>query len=277
MDIIFALKAIIMGLVEGFTEFLPISSTGHLIVAGSLLNFTGEKVKTFEIAIQAGAMLAVMWEFRARITAVMGGMFSDRRQQKFIVNVIVAFLPAAMLGLVFSKMIKEKLFYPAPVAMAFIIGGLFILWAEKRHKMLPGESRIASVDDMSVMDAFKVGCCQAFALIPGTSRSGATIIGGMLFGLSRTAATEFSFFLAIPTLLGATVYSVYKDRALLSMADLPLFGIGGIAAFVSAFLCVRWLLRYISSHDFTVFAWYRIVFGLFILTSVHFGWIVWAE
>ncbi|WP_332876660.1 undecaprenyl-diphosphate phosphatase [Massilia sp. S19_KUP03_FR1] len=277
MDIIFALKAIIMGLVEGFTEFLPISSTGHLIVAGSLLNFTGEKVKTFEIAIQAGAMLAVMWEFRARISAVLGGMFNDRRQQKFLLNVVVAFLPAAILGLMFSKMIKAKLFAPAPVAIAFIVGGLFILWAEKRHKMLPGESRIASVDDMSVLDALKVGCCQAFALIPGTSRSGATIIGGMLFGLSRTAATEFSFFLAIPTLLGATVYSLYKDRALLSMADLPLFGIGGIAAFVSAFLCVRWLLRYISSHDFTIFAWYRIVFGLFILTSVHFGWIVWAE
>ena len=277
MDIILALKAIIMGLVEGFTEFLPISSTGHLIVAGSLIDFTGEKAQTFEIAIQAGAILAVMWEYRARIATVLSGMFSDRRQQKFILNLIVAFLPAAVLGLVFSKMIKRALFAPVPVAIAFIVGALFILWAERRHKMLPGASRVETVEEMTVLDAFKVGCAQAFALIPGTSRSGATIIGGMLFGLSRKAATEFSFFLAIPTLLAATVYSVYKDRALLSMADLPLFGIGGIAAFISAFLCVRWLLRYISSHNFTIFAWYRIVFGLFILASAHFGWVVWAE
>lgn len=277
MDILFALKAIIMGLVEGFTEFLPISSTGHLIVAGSLINFTGDKAKTFDIAIQAGAILAVMWEYRVRIATVLSGMFSDKRQQKFILNLIIAFVPAAVLGLVFSKMIKEKLFAPAPVAIAFIVGAFVILWAEKRHKMLPGSSRVETVDDMSPLDALKIGCAQALALIPGTSRSGATIIGGMLFGLSRTAATEFSFFLAIPTLLAATVYSVYKDRALLSAADLPLFGIGGVAAFVSAFLCVRWLLRYISSHNFTIFAWYRIVFGLFILASVHFGWVVWAE
>ena len=277
MDIIFALKAIIMGLVEGFTEFLPISSTGHLIVAGSLINFTGDKAKTFDIAIQAGAILAVMWEYRVRIGTVLAGMFSDKRQQRLVLNLVIAFLPAAVLGLVFSKMIKEKLFAPAPVAIAFIVGALVILWAEKRHKILPGSSRIETVDDMTPMDALKIGCAQALALIPGTSRSGATIIGGMLFGLSRIAATEFSFFLAIPTLLAATVYSIYKDRALLSTADLPLFGIGGIAAFVSAFLCVRWLLRYISSHNFTIFAWYRIVFGLFILASVHFGWVVWAE
>ena len=277
MDIIFALKAIIMGLVEGFTEFLPISSTGHLIVAGSLINFTGDKAKTFDIAIQAGAILAVMWEYRVRIATVLSGMFSDKRQQKFILNLVIAFIPAAVLGLVFSKMIKEKLFAPAPVAIAFIVGALVILWAEKRHKMLPGAARIETVEDMTALDALKVGCAQALALIPGTSRSGATIIGGMLFGLSRKAATEFSFFLAIPTLLAATVYSVYKDRALLSAADLPLFGIGGVAAFVSAFLCVRWLLRYISSHNFSIFAWYRIVFGLFILASVHFGWVVWAE
>jgi undecaprenyl-diphosphatase len=277
MDIIFALKAIIMGLVEGFTEFLPISSTGHLIVAGSLINFTGDKAKTFDIAIQAGAILAVMWEYRVRIATVLSGMFSDKRQQKLILNLVIAFVPAAVLGLVFSKMIKAKLFAPAPVAIAFIVGALVILWAEKRHRMLPGASRVETVDDMMPLDALKIGCAQALALIPGTSRSGATIIGGMLFGLSRTAATEFSFFLAIPTLLAATVYSIYKDRAELSVSDLPLFGIGGIAAFISAFLCVRWLLRYISSHNFSIFAWYRIVFGLFILASVHFGWVVWAE
>jgi undecaprenyl-diphosphatase len=277
MDIILAIKAIVMGLVEGFTEFLPISSTGHLILAGSLLNFTGEKVKVFEIAIQAGAMLAVIWEFRVRIGAVLAGLTSDPKQQRFVINLVVAFLPAALLGLAFSKMIKAKLFAPVPVALAFIVGGFVILWVESRNKERHVKPRIESVDDMSLLDAFKVGCAQAFALIPGTSRSGATIIGGMLFGLSRKASTEFSFFLAIPTLLAATVYSVYKERALLSVADLPLFGIGGVAAFISAFLCVRWLLRYISSHDFTVFAWYRILFGIVILASAHYQWIVWVE
>jgi undecaprenyl-diphosphatase len=277
MDIILAFKALIMGLVEGFTEFLPISSTGHLILAGSLLDFTGEKVKVFEIAIQAGAILAVMWEYRARIASVLSGLTSDARQQKLVLNLVVAFLPAAVLGFLFNKAIKAKLFAPVPVALAFIVGALVILWAERRHKSLPSASRIETVDDMTTIDALKVGCAQAFALIPGTSRSGATIIGGMLFGLSRKAATEFSFFLAIPTLLAATAYSVIKDRALLSATDLPLFGIGGIAAFVSAFLCVRWLLRYISSHDFTVFAWYRIVFGLMILVTFYFNWVVWTD
>jgi undecaprenyl-diphosphatase len=277
MDIILAIKAIVMGLVEGFTEFLPISSTGHLILAGSLLNFTGEKVKVFEIAIQAGAILAVMWEFRERIGAVLGGLTNDPKQQKFLINLVVAFLPAAVLGLLFNKMIKAKLFAPVPVALAFIIGGFVILWVESRNKQRAETARVATVDDMSLVDALKIGCAQAFALIPGTSRSGATIIGGMMFGLSRKAATEFSFFLAIPTLLAATVYSVYKERALLSVADLPLFGIGGVAAFISAFLCVRWLLRYISSHDFTAFAWYRILFGIVIIASAHYQWVVWAD
>lgn len=277
MDIILALKAIIMGLVEGFTEFLPISSTGHLILAGSLLDFTTEKAKVFDIAIQAGAILAVMWEYRARIGAVFSGITSEPRQQKLVVNLVIAFLPAAALGFLFAKAIKEHLFAPVPVASAFILGALVILWAEKRHKTLPGSHRVATVDDMTMLDALKVGCAQCFALIPGTSRSGSTIIGGMLFGLSRTAATEFSFFLAIPTLLAATVYSVLKARNELSLADLPLFGLGGLAAFVSAFLCVRWLLRYISTHDFTIFAWYRIVFGVIVLVTAHFGWVVWAD
>ena len=277
MDIILAIKAIIMGLVEGFTEFLPISSTGHLILAGSLLGFTTEKAKVFDIAIQAGAILAVMWEYRARIAVVTTGMFTQPRQQKFVVNLIVAFLPAAILGFLFSKAIKAHLFTPVPVASAFIVGALVILWAERRHRTLPGSHRIESVDDMTMMDAFKVGCAQCFALIPGTSRSGSTIIGGMLFGLSRKAATEFSFFLAIPTLLAATVYSVVKERHLLSLSDLPLFGLGGLAAFVSAFLCVRWLLRYISTHDFTFFAWYRIVFGVIVLITAHFGLVAWVD
>jgi undecaprenyl-diphosphatase len=277
MDIILALKALIMGLVEGFTEFLPISSTGHLILAGSLLDFTTEKAKVFDIAIQAGAILAVMWEYRARIGTAVAGLASDRRQQKFAMNVVIGCIPAGVLGVLFNKAIKAHLFAPVPVATAFLVGALVILWAERRHKTLAGAHRVATVDDMTALDAFKVGCAQVLGLFPGTSRSGATIIGGMLFGLSRHAATEFSFFLAIPTLLGATVYSVVKERALLSMSDLPLFLVGGIAAFASAFLCVRWLLRFVSSHDFTGFAWYRIVFGIGILVTAHFGWILWAD
>jgi undecaprenyl-diphosphatase len=277
MDLILIIKAIIMGLVEGFTEFLPISSTGHLILAGSLLDFTGDKFKVFEIVIQAGAIFAVCWEYRARIGAVLAGLAHNTPQaRKFTINLVVAFLPLALLGLAFGKMIKAQLFKPVPVALAFIIGGLIILWVERAHKQKPAVLRVVSVDDMSIRDAFKVGCAQAMALIPGTSRSGATIIGGMLFGLPRTVATEFSFYLAIPTILLATVYSLVKERALLSSADLPLFTVGSVAAFASAFLCVRWLLRYISTHDFTVFAWYRIVFGIVVIASAQFGWVVWA-
>ena len=277
MDIILALKAIIMGLVEGFTEFLPISSTGHLILAGSLLDFTDAKSKVFEIVIQAGAILAVCWEYRARIISVVSGLGSDPKARRFVLNVGIAFLPLALGGLVFGKAIKEVLFKPMPVALAFIIGGIVILFAERRNKDNPVAERVQSVDDMSMIDALKVGLAQAAALIPGTSRSGATIIGGMLFGLPRKVATEFSFFLAIPTLLLATVYQLYKERDILSAADIPVFGVGMIAAFVSAFLCVRWLLRYISTHDFTVFAWYRIVFGIVVIASSHYGWVVWAE
>ncbi len=279
MDIILALKTLIMGLVEGFTEFLPISSTGHLILAEHLLGFQGmeEKMKVFEIVIQAGAIFAVCWEYRVRIAAVLSGLFSDRLQQRFALNVVIAFLPAAILGVLFNKAIKAKLFAPVPVAMAFIIGALVILWVEKREKANPAMARINSVDDITPVDALKIGIAQAFALIPGTSRSGATIMGSMMFGLSRKVATEFSFFLAIPTLMGATVYSLYKERALLSAADLPMFSIGTVAAFVSAFLCVRWLLRYISSHTFTVFAWYRIAFGLMVLATGYLGIIVWAD
>jgi undecaprenyl-diphosphatase len=281
MDFTLALKAIIMGLVEGFTEFLPISSTGHLILAGSLLDFRGEVSKdvmeVFEIVIQAGAILAVCWEYRARIASVSSGLFSERKAQLFVLKLLIAFLPLALIGLALGKAIKAALFKPVPVALAFIVGGVIILLVERRARTNPIAVRVDSVDGMSLLDAFKVGCAQACALIPGTSRSGATIIGGMLSGLSRKAATEFSFFLAIPTLLCATVYELYKARALLSAQDVPLFGLGTVAAFVSAFLCVRWLLRYISSHDFTFFAWYRIAFGLLVIASAHFGWVVWAE
>ena len=277
MDTVLLIKVIIMGIVEGLTEFLPISSTGHLILAGSLLNFTGEKVKLFEIVIQAGAMLAVCWEYRHRIINVIRNFSSDVAARRFVANLLVAFLPAVVLGLLFGKMIKAHLFAPVPVALAFIVGAFIILIVERRNRLNEDSLRIHSVDEMTMLDAFKVGCAQCFALIPGTSRSGASIIGGMVFGLSRQAATEFSFFLAIPTLFGATIYSLYKERASLSVADLPMFGVGALAAFISAFFCVRWLLRYISTHDFMIFVWYRIVFGVLILISAATGWVVWAE
>ena len=276
MNFVLVLKAFIMGIVEGCTEFLPISSTGHLILAGSLLDFTGDNVKVFSIAIQSGAMLSVVWVYRQKIASVVRGMFTNSRDRKFVLNLVVAFLPAAILGVFFSRAIQDFLFYPAPVAAAFIAGGLLIIFVEKRNMKNP-VSRVESVDDMTVVDAFKVGCAQALALIPGTSRSGATIIGGMLFGLSRKAATEFSFFLAMPTLFGAAVYSIFKEHALLTASDVPLFTVGTISAFISAFFCVRWLLRYISSHSFIPFAWYRIAFGIFVLVSAHYGWIAWVE
>jgi undecaprenyl-diphosphatase len=269
------LVALLLGIVEGLTEFLPVSSTGHLIVAGSLLSYTGEQAKTFEIVIQAGAILAVCWEYRAKLIAVVRGLARDRTAQRFTMNLFVAFLPAAVLGLVFAKAIKAHLFAPMPVAVAFVAGAFVILWAERRQKARPETVRIASVDAMTWIDALKVGFAQALALIPGTSRSGATIIGGMLFGMSRVAATEFSFFLAIPTLFAATGYSLWKDATLLSPQALPGFGVGFVAAFVSAFACVRWLIRYVSHHDFLPFAWYRIAFGAVILATAYAGVVRW--
>lgn len=279
MDFYLALKVIAMGIVEGLTEFLPISSTGHLILAGSLLNFTGEKIKVFEIVIQAGAIFAVCLEYRQRIAQVLMGLGSDIKAQRFVLHVTVAFLPAAILGLLFSKQIKAYLFKPVPVALAFIFGGLIILWTERRHQQQTQirPSLLENIDDMRLIDALKIGLAQSFALIPGTSRSGASIIGAMWFGMSRKAATEFSFFLAIPTLLGATVYSLYKARNELSSADIPMFSLGTVAAFISAFFCVRWLLRYVSSHNFNAFAWYRIAFGCMILITAYTGVINWAE
>ncbi len=272
MDLIYW-KALILGIVEGLTEFLPISSTGHLIVVGNLLNFNDERGKLFEIVIQSAAIMAVMWEYRAKIASVLGGL--QRREaaaQRFAFNIMIAFLPLAILGLLFGKHIKAALFNPITVAVTSIVGALFILWAEKRQHTVSVES----VDDLSWRDALKVGCAQALALIPGTSRSGATIIGGLFFGLSRRAATEFTFFLAMPTLIAATIYELYKERALLSLDDLGMWAVGFIASFISAFLCVRWLLRYISSHDFTVFAWYRIAFGLIVLITYYTGLVSWS-
>ena len=269
------LTALILGIVEGLTEFLPVSSTGHLIIAGSLLGYTGDQAKMFEIVIQAGAILAVCWEYRARLFAVARGILSDARAQRFVANLAIAFVPAAALGFAFGKVIKAYLFAPVPVACAFVVGAFVILWAERRQKLRPEAVRIDSVDDMRWPDALKVGLAQSFALIPGTSRSGATIIGGMLFGLSRTAATEFSFFLAIPTLFAATGYEILKGSEHLFARDLPAFGVGFVAAFVSAFLCVRWLIRYVSHHDFIPFVWYRLVFGALVLITAYTGVVRW--
>jgi len=285
VEIALLLKAALLGIIEGLTEFLPISSTGHLILSSSLLGFRGENVATFEIAIQTGAMLAVIWEYRQRLFDTVAGIARERAAQRFALNVIVAFLPAVVFGLAFGSFIKARLFHPVPVATAFLVGGLIILWVEARHRRAFGErdlegrrlARVETVDDMSVVDALKVGLVQCLAMIPGTSRSGATIIGGMLFGLSRRAATEFSFYLAIPTLIGAGVYSLWKQRGILTAADLPLFAVGSVFAFVSALLCIRWLIRYISTHDFTVFAWYRIVFGVVVLATAYFGWVDWSH
>ena len=267
------MKAAIMGIVEGLTEFLPISSTGHLILAASLLGFTGEKAKVFDIAIQTGAIFAVMLVYRQRLAETAAGLGSRPAARRFVINVAVGFLPAVVFGLLFGKAIKAHLFTPVVVASTFILGGLVILWAERRRAP---QVRVATVDDMTPLDALKVGLVQCLALVPGTSRSGATIVGGMLLGLSRQAATEFSFFLAMPTLIGAGAYSLYKERALLSVADWPLFAIGLLFSFISAWACVRWLLRYIATHDFVPFAWYRIAFGLLVLLTAWTGWVDWA-
>ena len=274
MDTVLLVKAAIMGIVEGLTEFLPISSTGHLILAGSLLNFVGAKAKVFEIAIQTGAILAVVIVYWQKIRETLVALPTSRQAQRFAGNVLIGFLPAVVLGLLFGKAIKAHLFTPQVVATTFILGAFVILWAESRPQ---SAARVQSVDDMTPLDALKVGLVQCLAMIPGTSRSGATIIGGMLLGLSRKAATDFSFFLAIPTLIGAGVYSLYKERALLSAADLPLFGVGLLFSFISAWICVRWLLRYIASHSFVPFAWYRIAFGLIVLATWWTGVVVWQD
>ena len=273
LDFSLLINGIILGLVEGLTEFLPVSSTGHLILVGQLLNFNDDKGKVFEIAIQFAAILAVVWEYRSKLTHTLVSITSEPLSQRLAVNLIIAFMPAAILGFLFLKQIKSYLFNPFVVASAFIIGGFLILWAEKRQHEVHAET----VDDLTWRDALKVGFAQALAMIPGTSRSGATIIGGLFFGLSRRAATEFSFFLAIPTMFAATLYDVYKNRDLFSVDDLALFAVGGTVSFISAFIAVRGLIRFISRHDFTVFAWYRIAFGLIVLVSAQLGWVDWGN
>ena len=276
MDIALLIKAAIMGIVEGLTEFLPISSTGHLILAGALLGFDDDKAKVFDIAIQTGAIFAVILVYWQKIRDTVVALPTEKQAQQFALNVLIAFIPAVVLGLLFGKAIKANLFTPVVVASTFIIGGFIILWAEKRQAKNPAVARIHAVEDMTMMDALKVGLVQCLAMIPGTSRSGATIIGGMLLGLSRKAATDFSFYLAIPTLIGAGVYSLYKERALLSVADVPMFAVGLVFAFISAWLCIRWLLKYIASHSFVPFAWYRIAFGIVVLATAWTGLIQWV-
>ena len=272
MDWIVLGKAAVMGIVEGLTEFLPVSSTGHLILAGALLGLTDEKSKVFDIAIQSGAILAVVIVYWQRLYGAVHDFGSSVRARRFIANVAIGFLPAAVIGLVAYKSIKAFLFNGPVVAAAFIVGGLIILWVERGIRPQP---RVHDIDDMTPLDALKVGLVQCLGMIPGTSRSGATIIGAMLLGLSRKAATDFSFFLAIPTLVAAGGYSLWKERAALSTADLPLFMVGLVVSFVAAWACVRWLLRYIASHDFVPFAWYRIAFGAVVLLTYFTGWVDW--
>ncbi len=275
MDWLLLGKALLLGIVEGLTEFLPVSSTGHLIVVGDLINFDGSTGQVFEVVIQLGAILAVVWEYRARFTRIGCGLLErDPAAVNFVGKLLVAFLPSAVVGFFAIKAIKFYLFNPVCVALALIVGGLIILWAEKRQRDVP--PRVHDVDQMGALDALKVGVAQVFAMVPGTSRSGATIIGGMLFGLDRKVATEFSFFLAVPTMFAATFYDVYKNWALFSLADIPVFAVGLVSAFVSAFVVVRWLVRFVSGHTFNPFAWYRIAFGLIILATWQFGWVSWS-
>ncbi|MFZ1539446.1 MAG: undecaprenyl-diphosphate phosphatase [Chromatiaceae bacterium] len=265
------IKALILGIVEGLTEFLPISSTGHLIIAGSLLDYTNDQSKVFEIVIQFAAILAVCWLYRDRLLGVIKGMWAPGSEQHFALNILIAFMPAAVLGLLLHSLIKAYLFNPITVAFALIVGGFVILWVERRD--LP--VRYASVDDITWREALKVGFAQAIAMFPGVSRAGATIMGGVFFGLSRQAATELSFFLAIPTMLAATVLDVYKARDILSLDDIPVFAVGFVASFVFAMLAIKGLLRFISHHNFNAFAWYRIVFGLIVLGTAYTGVVNW--
>ena len=272
MDFWTAIQALILGVVEGLTEFLPISSTGHQIIVADLLDFGGERAMAFNIIIQLGAILAVVWEFRRKILDVVTGLPTQRNAQRFTINLLIAFLPAVVLGVIFADLIHHYLFNPITVATALVLGGIVMLWAERRQHEVHAET----VDEITWKDALKVGFAQCLAMIPGTSRSGSTIIGGLLFGLSRKTATEFSFFLAMPTMVGAAVYSGYKYRDLFQPADLPVFAIGFVTSFIFAMIAVKGLLKFIASHSYAAFAWYRIGFGLLIRATWQFGWIDWA-
>ncbi|MDN3223494.1 undecaprenyl-diphosphate phosphatase [Pseudomonas nunensis] len=266
------IQVLVLGAVEGLTEFLPISSTGHQIIVADLLGFGGERAMAFNIIIQLGAILAVVWEFRPKIFEIVKGLPTQLKAQRFTLNLLIGFLPAVILGVLFADKIHEYLFNPITVAVALLVGGVVMLWAEQREHVV----HVEHVDDMRWPDALKVGFAQCLAMIPGTSRSGSTIIGGLLFGLSRKAATEYSFFLAMPTMVGAAVYSGYKYRDLFQASDLPVFALGFVTAFIFAMIAVRGLLKFIASHSYAVFAWYRIGFGLLILATWLFGWVNWT-
>ncbi|WP_313048864.1 undecaprenyl-diphosphate phosphatase [Pseudomonas soli] len=272
MDLWSALQAVILGVVEGLTEFLPISSTGHQIIVADLINFGGDRAMAFNIIIQLGAILAVVWEFRRKIFDVVLGLPTQVPARRFTTNLLIAFIPAVILGVLFADLIHEYLFNPITVAAALVVGGVIMLWAERRQHRV----EVDHVDEMRWSHALKIGLVQCLAMIPGTSRSGSTIIGGLLFGLSRKAATEFSFFLAMPTMVGAAVYSGYKYRDLFQPGDLPVFAIGFVVSFIFAMIAVRGLLKFIANHSYAVFAWYRIAFGLLILATWEFGWVDWS-
>ncbi|MDO9149155.1 MAG: undecaprenyl-diphosphate phosphatase [Hydrogenophaga sp.] len=275
MDFPLLIKAAIMGVVEGLTEFLPISSTGHLILAAALLDMPGEKIKLFEVVIQTGAIMAIVSLYAAKLWETLVGLPTERQAQRFTLNIVVGFFPAALAGVLFIDFIKGVLFNPVVVAMGFIAGGFVILWAEHLQKR-GTPAHIDDVDSVRWQDALKVGLVQCTALVPGVSRSGATIIGAMLLGFNRKAATEFSFFLAIPMLFGAAAYDIYKNRDLLSAADIPLFAVGLVVSWLSAWVCVKWLLRFVGKHTFVPFAWYRIAFGGLILLTAFMGWVDWG-
>lgn len=272
-----ALKALLLGAVEGLTEFLPVSSTGHLIVVEDLVRFRPGSREAFIVSIQAGAIFAVIWEYRSRLLRMLRGLADDGADRRLAVNVAIAFVPAAVAGVLAKNVIDTVLFFPLPVAVALVVGGLIILWVERAHARRDWQPRVRSIDDITPLDALKIGLAQCFSLIPGTSRSGATIIGGLIFGFSRTAATQFSFFLAMPTVIGAAVYSLYKARQQIDGGDLPLFALGFAASFAAALACVRWLLHYVSNHDFRAFAWYRIAFGGVVLATAYLGWVQWGD
>ena len=277
MNILLHLKATLMGIVEGLTEFLPISSTGHLIITRDVIGFGIRSSFVFLIAIQSAALLAVCWQYRARLLRMACGVFHDKKEQRLATNVLIGFIPAAAAGVVLHDIIEHVLFTPYVVAAMFALGGLVIFWVENRIAKGVHKITVNDIDAITWKDALKIGAIQCLSLIPGTSRSGATIIGGVFVGLSRTVATEFSFFLAMPMIGGATVYALWKTRDSLALAsEWPLYVTAGIAAFISAFLCVRWLLRYVGQHDFRIFAWYRIIFGGIILLTAFTDWINWS-
>lgn len=276
LDLSILFKAFILGLVEGITEFLPISSTGHLIIAGDLLDFNDDKGKVFEIVIQLAAILAVCWEYRKKLMTTvleltgrnlhkpLAGHLSNSHQ--FVINLLLAFMPAALLGLTFHDAIKTYLFSPLTVAVALIVGGFVILFIENRSLASgAGDASTNHIDNMTRKQAIQIGFAQSLALIPGISRAGATILGGMVFGLNRQTATEFSFFLAIPIMFAATAFDLLKSWKLLSTDDIGMFAIGFVTAFISALIVIKMLLRFVATHDFKAFAWYRIIFGLIVL------------